>query len=478
MAALPTIPDVAQTPRRQPSPWLMAALLAFIAALILPKNNPFPYSFSTNKTWNYADLRAPFDYEVLRPEAEVTADLAKLNEKTIQYWTLNTEISRQQKRIFQKEFEAQIKTSRHDMGFADLVANQNAYLTFSLGLLDGLFGQGIVDLDTATWRNSLTESIILQKNGAEFQQNLSAMRPIFLAREWLTDTLPFSKLASPELLLPIFEKTLVANTFFNDTLTRQKAQNIRELAQKTGITVRKNEKIVAKNALITPLIFQKLTSLGNRFDAPNPRFQMVGYLGLAGFAAVALALLVLVYFPEKWDDRRQSMLIFGSVLMIILLFSGFAKLGSAVVLATPMLFLLFFLHQFFQKDLVWMAYLLAVLLTGLALNWGFGWCVVQFAGGFTLLLFPRRVISRRGRMIVVGTATGVMTVALLGVILAGKFDRNTSYYQAPVFMWISALVSLTAFPVAGFFRKKLGRSIISTSAEIEMPTNKFLKKSS
>jgi cyclic-di-AMP phosphodiesterase PgpH len=477
MAALPTIPDSAQPMRRQPSPWLMAALLAFIAALILPKNNPFPYSFSVGKNWNYADLRAPFDYEVLRPEAEVASELAKFDGKTTQYWTLNPEIGRQQKRIFQKEFEAQIQKSRHDMGFADLVANQNAYLTFSLGLLDGLFGQGIINLDTATWRNRAEESIVLQKNDTELRQNLGSLRPIYLAREWLTDTLPFSKLASPELLLPIFEKTLVANVVLNDTLTAQKAQNNRTSLLRTGIIVRKNEKIVTKNALITPLTFQKLSSLGSRFDAPNPRFQMAGYLALAGFAAVALALLVLVYFPEKWDDRRQSMLIFGSVLLIILLFSVFAKLGSAVVLATPMLFLLFFLHQFFQKDLVWMAYLLAVLLTGLALNWGFGWCVIQFAGGFTLLLFPRRVISWRGRLIVVGTATGVMTVALLGVILAGKFDRQTSYYQAPVFMWMSALVSLTAFPVADFFRRKLGKTVISTTAEIEMPSNKFLKKS-
>lgn len=102
-----------------------------------------------------------------------------------------------------------------------------------------------------------------------------------------------------------------------------------------------------------------------------------------------------------------------------------------------------------------MAYLLAVLLTGLALDWGFGWCVIQFAGGFTLLLFPRRVISWRGRIIVTGTATGVMTAALLGVILAGKLGRSAQTWEAPLFLWASALLSLAAFPMANFFRKKL-----------------------
>lgn len=432
----------------------MAALLAFIAALILPKNNPFPYDFEKGKRWDYADLRAPFDYEVLRPEAEVAAGLAKLEAEDAPYFLFNPDVARAQKRVFQQEFEAQIQKSRNDAGYAELVANKNAYLNFSLGLLDGLFNQGILAVDSLP-KSRPDRPVFLVKNGMETRLPFNSMLTMRSAREWLTDTLPFSQLASPEILLPIFENTLAPNVRQNDSLAQISTKRKRDSLLKTGITVQKNELIVAKNAPVTEVIFQKLTSLGSRFDVPNRNFQLLGYLGLAGLAATALALLVLVWFPEKWDDRRQPMLIFGSVLLIILIFSAFARLGPPVALLTPMLFLLFFLHQFFQKDLVWMAYLLAVLLTGLALDWGFGWCVIQFAGGFTLLLFPRRVISWRGRIIVTGTATGVMTAALLGVILAGKLGRSAQTWEAPLFLWASALLSLAAFPMANFFRKKL-----------------------
>ncbi len=450
---------------RSPSPWLMAALLAFIAALALPKNNPFPYDFEQGERWKYADLRAPFDYEVMRPEAEMTVELAKLEAESAPYFLMDAEIARQQKRVFQKEFEAQIQKSRNDEGYAELVANQNTYLNFSLNLLDGLFHQGILAVDTPPSGHRPGQPVFLMKNGTETRVPFSSMLTMRDAREWLTDTLPFSKLANPEILLPIFENALVPNVRFNDSLTVATAKRKRESLLKTGISVQKNEMIVGKNAPVTQVVFQKLTSLGNRFDVPNANFQLLGYLGLAGLAATALALLVLVWFPEKWDDRKQPMLIFGAVLLIIVVFGAFARLGPSVALLTPMLFLLFFLHQFFQKDLVWMAYLLAVLLTGLALEWGFGWCVIQFAGGFTLLLFPRRVISWRGRLIVTATATGVMTAALLGVILAGKFARSALTWETPVYLWMSALLSLAAFPMANFFRKKLGRT--SDLAEIE-----------
>ena len=457
MPRLPSRPefDAETNASRSPSPWLMAALLALIAALVLPKNNPFPYVFEKGKAWDYADLRAPFDFEVLRPEREVAADLAKLEADDAPYFLFSPEVGRHQKHVFQQEFEAQLQKSRNDAGYAELVANKNAYLTFSLNLLDALFNQGIVTVDTPL--SPAGRPVFLVKNGVETRVPFNSMLTLKAAREWLTDTLPFSKLASPEILLPIFEKTLAPNTRKSDSLALVSTKRKRDGLLKTGVTVQKNELIVARGGQVTDLVFQKLTSLGNRFEVPNSTFQLLGYFGLASLAAVALALLVLVWFPEKWDDRRQPMLIFGSVLLIILVFSGLARLGPSVALLTPMLFVLFFLHQFFQKDLVWMAYLLAVLLTGLALDWGFGWCVVQFAGGFTLLLFPRRVISWRGRLIVTGTAMGVMTAALLGVILAGKFARSAQTLETPVFLWFSGLLSLAAFPTANFFRKKLVR---------------------
>ncbi len=455
---LPARPNDA-APSRSPSPWLMAALLAFVAALVLPKGGPFPYEFEKGHKWNYADLRSPFDFDVTRSGAEAEAALARIESERAPYFTMDMEVARRQKKEFQKQFEAQVNKSRHDAGYAELVANQAAYLNFSLGLLDGLFNQGILPNAAPPAGVSAEKQVFLMKNGVESRVPFGSLLTMKGASDWLTDTLPFSKLSSPEILLPIFENTLSPNLRQDDSLAAASFKRKRDAALKTGISVQKGEIIVARGGSITELVFQKLTSLSNRFDQPNRRFQLLGSLGLAGLASVALALLVLVWFPEKWDDRRQSMLIFSVVLAEVLAFSFLARLGPAGAMCTPMLFLLFFLHQFFQKDLVWMAYLLAVLLTGLSLEWGFGWSVIQFAGGFSLLLFPRRVISWRGRLIVTATATGVMTAAMLGCILAGKFDRAALGWRALGYLWAAALVSLAAFPVANFFRKRMGTAV-------------------
>ena len=127
------------------SHWLLAGLCAIIFAILMPREEAFPYTFQQGQPWSYRSLNAPFDFEVLYPEEQVRSELDRVQAEHAPYFRLDAEVSRQQKKRFARLVDDQIQISRHDTQFEDLVRNQAAYLAFGHQLLDLIYGQGIAD---------------------------------------------------------------------------------------------------------------------------------------------------------------------------------------------------------------------------------------------------------------------------------------------------------------------------------------------
>ncbi len=440
--------------QKWPSPWLWAALTTVLATLVLPKNASFLLDFEAGKTWRHETLAAPFDFDVLKSESEAAPQLRALDSLAAPYFLMNNEVARAQKKAFEKAFADRLATSRHDLQYSDIVSNPSAYLNFSTALLDGIFARGIVQNDSFLNQKGSKRAIFLIKSPtSETRTTLGELFTMASATDFLTDTLPYSSLSNPEFLLPILEKSLAPNVFRSDSLGLILSQKKRDAILKTGVSVQKGETLARKGEIVGALEAQKIHSLAQKMGAEDPLRSLAGRLILFGLASAALALLALTRFPELWDDRRNGAMIFGAVAANLLIFSALARLGLGVPLLAPMLFMPFFLHSFYPKELVWPAFLLSVLMTGLALEWSFGWAVVQFAGGFALLLFPRRVLSWRGRAVVAATAAGAMTLALAGCVFAGKIPPSVAAWDLILFVWTAAFLSLLAFPAADFFRR-------------------------
>ncbi|MCK6692505.1 MAG: hypothetical protein L6Q97_10430, partial [Thermoanaerobaculia bacterium] len=137
------VPFRGETFSLMPLGW--AVFAAIIAGLVMPQQSPFPYRFEKGHPWSYPTLKAPFDFEVLHPEAQVRDELARVEAEHAPYFLIHPETVRQQKRKLETLVNDQIRISRNDTQYEDLVRNPAAYLGFGRQLLDQIYNRGIGD---------------------------------------------------------------------------------------------------------------------------------------------------------------------------------------------------------------------------------------------------------------------------------------------------------------------------------------------
>ena len=74
------------------SHWLLVGLCAVIFAILMPREEAFPYRFQQGQPWSYRSLHAPFDFEVMYPEEQVRNELARVNAEHAPYFRLDPEV--------------------------------------------------------------------------------------------------------------------------------------------------------------------------------------------------------------------------------------------------------------------------------------------------------------------------------------------------------------------------------------------------
>lgn len=426
--------------------WALAA--ALIAALVMPRQSPFPYRFEKGQPWNYPALKAPFDFEVLHPEELVREELNRVENEHAPYFLLRSELGRQQKRRLEELLNGQTRISRNDAQYEDLVRNPAAYLNFGQGILQYLYDRGIggTELENLLKDNPGAQLYLVNGN-TETKIQAGNLFTLHSAQNFLTDTLPYSPLRQPELLLPILEQVLVPNVIYDDSTTNAMKRRKIAAVVSTGITVRKGEEIVRKNDLITEEIYRKLDSLSQRFDLPNS-FRMV-----AGYAILSFFAFGLFFFwyretqPGLWQKRETALLPAVLVLCLLLLISFSAWIGYVVPLLLPLWALPLLLQRFYPARVSWATWILLLLLSTVSLDWSAGWLLIQMTGAAAMVVLPhfQGEDSWARRAILTAATATLQTAVWLAAILAGKIPIALQTIDVALFLLAANGLTLLFF---------------------------------
>jgi len=457
-----------------PAPaWLLALPFAILAALGMPRQSAFPYSFQVGQPWNYRALKAPFDFEVLYPEEQVRPAVEQVNAEHGPYFLLNTDVARQQKRQFARLLDDQVSIGRHDAQYDELRANAGIYLNFGQQMLDLLYTQGIVDPNEEAFQ-ATPGFIFVVVGNTERRVPVRSLRTVASAMNFLTDTLPYAPLRQPELMLPMLEKVLVPNLRFSDSLTAANLRKKLAAVRSTGVSVRKGETIVPRNELISNDVYLKLISLHRRYDEPQGWLVTLGY-GLLAWLAFGIFFFWFAQTQQHRSYSRRAQLLPPLLALLGIIVVGF---GSRVAAAVPLLWPFWILPVLLRRAYggrvsvgVWG---IIVFLTTISLDWSAGWLVVQGMGLAVVLLLLHRDASvgfahLEGlgspfygwwvRTLAVAFIAALQTLAGLAAGWAGKIPDVLWTTDSIIFLFAAAAFSLLAFPLGEFVteRKRIGQ---------------------
>jgi len=369
---------------------LILLTIAFIA-LLFPDAVRFGYNYSLGGTWGYEDLYAPFDFPIRKSDAEIQREMAKAQQEVAPCYVIAPQVARQQKQVFQQAFQQQLETFRGEGQFADVVRNPRKYADYGMQLLDRLFDQGIIALEPEHAAEGADFVVTVVKGNVTQRRTVQSLLTQESAQSLITDSLPYSRLAVAEFLLPILPDAAIPNLFYDDSLTmRFRSELAGGLAAYQGM-VMKNELIIAEGQIITEESYQKLQSFEEAYGKEMRGDRSI-WAVLAGYL-ILISLIVGVFVAYLKIYAKPIYGNFGWFVFILMWLMGYSYLVYAIeqtevisLYIIPFAIAPIVTKILYSDRLAIFTHLVVVLITSFLSSVGFEFALLQILAGVVAVM--------------------------------------------------------------------------------------------
>jgi len=440
--------------------YLMVAGVVAIISFLFPNNVKFKYEFDKGQRWRYEDLRAPFDFAILKPDQEIEQERARIKDSFSPYYEQLPSITEMQITAFEDRFTAQLEEINEEQ-FPDVTRNPDKYRTYGKNLLQDLYKAGIAELDKAHKDKPADFVVNVLRGNTTHPQTLENLTTVPEAEASLSESLPYSKLAESDFLYGLLESSIAPNVIYNDTLSqRLLAEELSQVGLYRG-RVSKGDLIVTENGYITEEIYLKLQSFKAKYREEVTEEQ--SYTGvLAGYALLSTLIIgIFLLYVRLYAQAVFSR--FNKLVFIMLWLVAFSYLVYAVeqvaLLSTymiPFCIVPIVIKNFYDEQLALFTHLVVILLASFLSSLGYEFTFLQILAGIVVLLSD---VDTRDWTRFFYSILYIFVVYLLGYVgLSLIQEGNYQDIDLSVLSWlaISAFMTLLAYPLIPLLERFFG----------------------
>lgn len=449
-------------------------LLLGVGALIIllfPNNVKFKYQFERGQPWRYEELIAPFDFPIKKSEEELVAEREELLKNFSPYYELDYGIGKAAVQQFGAEFTQQLQQSETQEQFEDVTRRPEAYREFGTKLLNKLLNQGIVTLREEDKEREKDFVIHIVKGGFTERQTLEQLVHPEDARDFLGDTLPYSRLSEPEFLFPLLESTIRPNVYYSDTLTQRFREDLLAGLVTSRGRVGKGDLIIPKGGVVTDEIYQKLLSFREQYEKEitekqSSRGVLIGYVILTLILLSIFVTYLQIFAPEVFNKNKQ--LIFVALWLVAFSYLTFLVEKSGVLSAylIPFCIVPIVIKAFYTDRLALFIHLIIVLFASFITSLGYEFTFLQILVGIVVIL--SNIDTRNWSRFFYSMLFIFLTYALAHTGLELIKDGSVRDMDLTFFAWsgLNVLLTLLAYPLIPLFERFF--SFISPITLIEL----------
>ncbi|MFK8104607.1 MAG: HD family phosphohydrolase [Saprospiraceae bacterium] len=460
---------------------LVFGVIIFISFLF-PNNAKFKYQFVAGQTWHYDDLKAPFDFAILRPTEEVKEEMNVLEGEFSPYYEFDLDVARQKKLDFGKAFREQYRLIDTDRQFEDVRSRPEAYQKYGKDVIEKIYDFGIVELDPSHEQKGADFVINLLKGNTTQKQTLQHLLTPKKVELWVSDSLFDSRLQEPEFLLPLLDIEIFSpNVRYNDTLTKKfQAQQLGGISRMNGM-VNKGDLIISKNGIITDGIYQKLVSFQKQYerevsDKKSHYGVFFGYLLLTSLIICVFLLYLQYHAAEVFAKfhRVVFMLLWLVVFSYLISVIEYTQLLSPYMI--PYCIVPIVIKNFYDEQLALFTHIVLLLIASFLCSLGYEFTFMQILAGIVAVLadFDTRYWSRYFLSIFFIFLSYAFAYFGLALIQEG----NLSALDGSVFVWLflNAFLTLLAYPLIPLMERVFGFTSNITLMELSDMNHSLLKE--
>jgi cyclic-di-AMP phosphodiesterase PgpH len=459
--------------------YLVAFFTVLALAFLFPSNAKFKYRFSLGQSWLYEDLTANFDFPIKKSEAELSEDRAAVERDFSPYYELNAEAAKEAKKAFAKSFDETLKRNR--VQFPDIARNTEGYLNYGNYVLDKFFTRGLMKSDTLFQKHDKEFVINILRGNETEKRTFQNILTLEKAHEWLTDSLPYSRLSEPEFLLPLLEQLLTPNLTFNSEKTKAfKQQELERISTARGM-VKSGELIVPKGGIITQSVFQKLVSYREQYEVDylsSRKFWVValGYGLLIGLMLMLYLFYLKFHVPKVFLKLRWVVFLLSWVLLYAYLMYGIKASEVLNPYMIPFCIAPIVIKNFYNRELAFISHVMIILIVGLITSPGYEFIFLQFLTGFvvTFSRFDTRYWANFFRSILAISA--VYVIGFIGLSMVEESKISNINFSVLIWLALNGFLTLLAYPLIPLFGSFFGFTSSITLAELSDLNHPLLKE--
>lgn len=159
-----------------------------IISFLHPNAKPFQYEFEKGQAWRHADLLAPVDYAIEKPEAEYKRELQRATQSSPSYYQYLSSVETDLVQHFKEQFHQAAHETTVDTRLPVGIVNDSLrYLNLGKSILHRLYSTGIAAIDN----DKQGYGIYLVRNNTVEQLAGDQVKTIDDAAAAIRDTLNF-----------------------------------------------------------------------------------------------------------------------------------------------------------------------------------------------------------------------------------------------------------------------------------------------
>jgi len=460
---------------------LFYLLMVFVAGiglifLVFPGESRFKYEFQKGSPWRHETLIAPFNFAILKTDAEIKLENDSILTTYTPYFTLDTLVEAAKV----NEFAASLSKLTDDNPELKSIKSISTFPE----ILQNIYSSGVLPQSISTYAELNEKSEIRQIRGNKaIKTPVGKLHSIKTAYLELNDTI--RKLTGkyyPDLIQKINLSDFIAeNLSFDEKLNQNERKQLLDELSSTKGMVQAGERIIFQGDLVGSEKYIILESLKKTYE--TKRGDNIEYfLVIAGrmviiSTLIALMFLYLIFYRrELFDHKRKLTFIILMIVIMVFMAAIATKIETINIYMVPMAILPILVRIFFDSRTAIFSLMITTLLIGYFAPNSYEFIILQMIAGI-IAVFSLNKLHKRSH--VVFSALWVFlaySIVYIALALVQEGSLKTINWTTLKWFGFSSFFIFITYPLIYIFEKIFGFVSDVTLIELSNTNQPLLRK--
>ena len=464
--------------------YVMIGLTVLLISCLHPNATPFRYEFERGQVWRYADLAAPVDYAVEKPEAEVRREINAVKLHAPAYFLYLPSVEQDFVKHFAEQFGQFVRASNSAEQLpATVRADTARYLRLGRRLLHEVYQMGILQQSDSVVQTGYGIQVV--RNNIAEEQAVDQFRDMEQAAAVLHDSLVGSGVAEAVELLPLLKDALQPNIVYSSAMTdRARLQRLEDISSYRGM-VHKGEVVATKGNPITEEVYLKLLSLRHFYEKDMGAVRSswwfyVGYLLLTAMVMGLFTWFLRRSFPEVLRNARHLSFLLLLIIGYAYLVYIFDTAQVVTVYAIPFCIVPILVSNFYGSRMALVTHFTVILIASYlcSLTNVFTFTFIQCMAGMAAVLSKAGARSWSRFFVAIEYVFLAYCVSFVALSLIREGNWQTIDWGTLTWLGLSVFLTLLANPLVPIVERLFGYTSDVTLLELSDLEHPLLKEMS